>query len=197
MLPIGTSRKAADSVCAIAHIQSLPIGTSRKAADTPQELLTLPRSLANSKRLSFRLAAFRGLSKCDIIKREYEPYTSPYATNEIDNEPDMEKRERMWGLIEKYGITLLDVTEEVERLASLYVKEGAVSPAYITDAAHLAITAVNGLDYIVSLNFTHIARPWTIERVRRVNRRENYAGIGIYKPAEVLEIYEDSSRIHE
>ena len=103
----------------------------------------------------------------------------------------------MWRLIEKYGITLLDVTEEVERLASLYVKEGAVSPAYITDAAHLAITAVNGLDYIVSLNFTHIARPWTIERVRRVNRRENYAGIGIYKPAEVLEIYEDSSRIHE
>jgi hypothetical protein len=40
----------------------------------------------------------------------------------------------------------------------------------------------------VSLNFTHIARPWTIDRVRRVNGRENYKGIGIYKPEEVLEL---------
>jgi hypothetical protein len=49
----------------------------------------------------------------------------------------------------------------------------------------------------VSLNFTHIVRPWTIERVRRVNRRESYQGIGIYKPAEVLASYEDSTGLHE
>jgi hypothetical protein len=40
----------------------------------------------------------------------------------------------------------------------------------------------------VSLNFTHIARPWTDERVRRVNVREGYQGIGIYRPGEVLEL---------
>jgi hypothetical protein len=53
------------------------------------------------------------------------------------------------------------------------------------------------LDFIVSLNFTHIARAWTIDRVRRVNKREGYQGIGIYRPAEVLEIYEDDTRLHE
>ena len=63
-----------------------------------------------------------------------------------------------------------------------------VSPAWETDAAHIAITAVNGLDFIVSLNFTHIVRPWTVERVRRVNFREGYKPIGIYKPSEVLEL---------
>jgi hypothetical protein len=52
----------------------------------------------------------------------------------------------------------------------------------------IAMTVVNGLDFIVSLNFTHIARPWTIERVRRVNFREGYKPIGIYKPSEVLEL---------
>jgi hypothetical protein len=50
------------------------------------------------------------------------------------------------------------------------------------------MTTINGLDFIVSLNFTHIARPWTVERVRRVNVREGYQGIGIYKPMEVLEL---------
>jgi hypothetical protein len=66
--------------------------------------------------------------------------------------------------------------------------EKVVPESEPVDAAHIAITAVNGIDFIVSLNFEHIVRPWTIERVRRVNLREGYNPIGIYKPAEVLEL---------
>jgi hypothetical protein len=94
----------------------------------------------------------------------------------------------MKGLITDYGIKFLGQSDEAERLAALYIQEEAIPAAYPTDAAHIAITAVNGLDFIVSLNFGHIARPWTIERVRRVNVREGYKGIGIYRPAEVLEL---------
>jgi hypothetical protein len=125
----------------------------------------------------------------DLIKAgKFEPYTSIYATDEIDDEPDPEKRDRMWRLISDYNVALLDDSDEVKRLAALYIKEEAVRASSKTDAAHIAITAVNGLDFIVSLNFGHIARVWTIERVRRVNIRENYKGIGIYKPSEVLEL---------
>ena len=127
----------------------------------------------------------------------YEPYTSPYTIREINNEPNMNKREMMKELISDFNIGILPITEEVERLATLYMQERAIASAWVTDAAHIAIATHNGLDFIVSLNFTHIVRPWTIERVRIVNRRENYQGIGIYKPAEVLEIYEDSTRISE
>jgi hypothetical protein len=134
----------------------------------------------------------------DLIKAgEFEAYTSPYAIREINNETNQEKREKMQALSFTCGATMLPITKEVERLAGLYVREGAVSPAWETDAAHIAVTAVNGLDFIVSLNFTHIVRPWTIERIRRVNRRENYQGIGIYKPSEVLASYEDSTGIYE
>jgi hypothetical protein len=128
---------------------------------------------------------------------EYKPYTSLYTMREIDNEKNREKRERMAALISEYGIKILGETNEAEHLATLYVQEKAISPAWETDAVHIAIAALNGLDFIVSLNFTHIARPWTIERIRRVNRREGYQSIGIYKPAEVLEIYEDNTRLHE
>jgi hypothetical protein len=118
---------------------------------------------------------------------KYEPYTSTLATDEIDNEKNQEKREKMWRLITDYQVKVLPAdSEEIKQLANLYVQEGAVSPAWSTDAAHIAITAANGLDFIVSLNFTHIARAWTIERVRRVNVREDYKGIGIYRPSEVL-----------
>ncbi|GHV64168.1 hypothetical protein AGMMS49587_16010 [Spirochaetia bacterium] len=125
----------------------------------------------------------------DLIKAgKFEPYTSIYATGEIDDEPDPEKRALMWQLIRDYGVEILDDSEEVKRLTALYIKEDAVTRASKTDAAHIAITAVNGLDFIVSLNFGHIARAWTVERVRRVNIRENYKAIGIYRPSEVLEL---------
>jgi hypothetical protein len=128
----------------------------------------------------------------NVFKRvksgEYEPYTSPFTIEEIMNEPNEIKREQMALLITEYGIQVLDESDEVSRLANLYIQEEAISPAYETDAAHIAFATVNGLDFIVSMNFTHIVRPWTIERVRRVNKREGYQGIGIYKPVEVLEL---------
>jgi hypothetical protein len=125
----------------------------------------------------------------DLIKAgEYEPYTSLYAVGEIDDEPNREKRLNMRQLITDYGIKILESTDETEQLAAMYIQEKAVPESHPLDAAHIAITTVNGLDFIVSLNFGHIARPWTDERVRRVNVREGYQGIGIYKPAEVLEL---------
>ena len=114
---------------------------------------------------------------------EFEPFTSPIMIAEIINNKDLEKREQMAELVSGYGVQVIDESDEVSRIAALYIQEGAISRAYEIDAAHIAMTTVNGLDFIVSLNFTHIVRPWTIERVRRVNKREGYQGIGIYKPA--------------
>jgi len=119
---------------------------------------------------------------------EFEPYTSIFVMDEIAKEKNTEKLENIRKLIAEHDITFLEVTDEVDRMAKLYVQEGAISPTWETDAAHIAMATVNGLDFIVSLNFTHIVRTWTIERVRRVNRREGYQGIGIYKPEEVLEL---------
>jgi len=127
----------------------------------------------------------------------YEPYTSPYTTREIANEPNHNKQEKMQALVSDYGIVILPINEEIERLAALYVQEKAIAPAWTMDAAHIAAATYNGLDFIVSLNFAHIVRPWTIERVRLVNMREKYRAIGIYKPSEVLEIYEDSTGLPE
>jgi len=119
---------------------------------------------------------------------EFEPFTSIFVMNEIIKEKDPEKLEKMRNLVSDYGITFLEVTDEVARIAALYIQEGAISPAWETDALHIAMAAVHGLDLIVSLNFTHIVRIWTIDRVRRVNKRESYQGIGIYRPSEVLEL---------
>jgi hypothetical protein len=116
----------------------------------------------------------------------YKPYTSIYAAAEINGTNAEVKRKQMRSLIYEYQIEILPQSAEAERLADLYVAEGAVPPGFPADALHIAMTTVYGLDFIVSLNFEHIAREWTVKKVEAVNTREGYKVIGIYKPMEVL-----------
>jgi hypothetical protein len=119
------------------------------------------------------------------------PYTSLIALQELRDTDSPERQENMLAIVREYHISILSLDDSARRLAELYVNEGAVPPGYPADALHIALTTINELDFIVSLNFEHIARTWTIERVSRVNAREGYKRIGIFKPVEVLKNYEN------
>ena len=122
----------------------------------------------------------------EIKAGKYEPYTSIYALEELENTVQINKLKKMKGLIEACNITIIPVSEDAERLAALYLAEGIINEKYMTDAYHIAITAVYQLDFIVSLNFQHIVKQKTIRETTRINRREGYRQIGIYEPAEVI-----------
>lgn len=134
----------------------------------------------------------------DLIKRgEFEPYSSRYSLEEIGNESKKIKREQMLNLMPEYDIKILDPTEEAERLADKYIEKQVLSPIHLVDVQHIAIAVVNGLDYIVSMNFRHLARLWTNDRVRTVSFDESYKPIFIYKPEEVLKLYENRKRLQK
>ena len=122
----------------------------------------------------------------EIKTGKYEPYTSIYALEELENTVQVDKLEKMKGLIEAYNITVIPVSEEAERLAALYLAEGTINKKYMTDAYHIAISTVYDLDFIVSLNFQHIVKQKTIRETAGINKREGYKQIGIYEPAEVI-----------
>jgi hypothetical protein len=117
---------------------------------------------------------------------KYDPYTSSYALDELEDTKQSEKLEKMKGLIQEYNIRILPFSEEAKNLASLYLADGVISRKYLTDAYHIAITTVNQLDFIVSLNFQHIVRQKTIQETARINKREGYKQISIYEPSEVI-----------
>jgi predicted nucleic acid-binding protein len=122
----------------------------------------------------------------EIKAGKFEPYTSTYATDELKATQDIELRAKMMGLIVEYGVKILEPAEGVDRLASLYIAGEAIPVGFYTDALHIAMTALYGLDFIVSLNFQHIVREWTIEKVLKINDQEGSGKIGIYKPGEVI-----------
>ncbi|MDR2050078.1 MAG: hypothetical protein LBP69_11570 [Treponema sp.] len=124
----------------------------------------------------------------DMIKAgKYDPYTSLYTTEELEATATKSRRFKMLNLIPDYDVKILQKIPEAERLAGLYLAGGAVPIGFYADALHIAMTAVYGLDFIVSLNFQHIVREKTIRITGEINIREGYKAIGIYKPSEVLD----------
>ncbi|MDR3270200.1 MAG: hypothetical protein LBT32_01610 [Peptococcaceae bacterium] len=54
------------------------------------------------------------------------------------------------------------------------------------DARHIACVAVDNLDIIVSLNFSHIVRARTIRLTEAINRIRGYNAVEIDSPMGVL-----------
>ena len=155
--------------------------------------MSIPRIYLETTIFNFPFANDAPQLKADTLKLfeeikegKYEPYTSTYTIDELENTIEMDKLEKMKGLIAEYNIKIIHGNWEAERLASLYLAEGAINKNYITDAYHIAITTVSQLDFIVSVNFQHIVKQKTIRETTRINKREGYKKIGIYEPSEVI-----------
>ena len=83
-------------------------------------------------------------------------------------------------------LDLLAASEEVDRLAELLTRTGAVPPSEPRDAFHIAIAAVNGIDYLATWNFKHIANATLRSRIESVCREAGYEPPLICTPEELL-----------
>ncbi|MCL1927294.1 MAG: hypothetical protein FWG07_00685 [Treponema sp.] len=128
----------------------------------------------------------------EIKAGKFKPYTSKYVTNELENTRDKVKLEQMKTLIIDHRITVIPASDEAERLASVYIKEGIIPEKFEADAFHIAAATVAGLDLIVSLNFRHIVKHKTIIQTEIINAREGYKRVFIHSPMEVTDNEKDS-----
>lgn len=90
------------------------------------------------------------------------------------------------------GIELLDTTDAVQDLADALVAGGAVPATQPRDAFHIAISAANGVEYLVTWNFKHIANPTLQHRIESVCRDNGFEPPVICTPEQLLEAENDS-----
>ena len=102
------------------------------------------------------------------------------------------KQSKMLALIDEYGIKVLPITEESDRLADLYISEGIIPAKFRLDGAQIAISSIHGLDYVLSYNHQHINRARTKLLTDRVNNQKGYGSILICTAKEVLEDERDN-----
>ena len=88
-------------------------------------------------------------------------------------------------------MTLLVATADAAALARVLVENAAVPRRASDDAAHIAIAAASGVDFLVTWNFRHIANAALRARINRGCLEAGYEPPIICTPNELMEVPDD------
>jgi hypothetical protein len=83
-------------------------------------------------------------------------------------------------------VPMLDITPEVAGLAAAILASGKVPPKAATDAAHVAIAAVHGMDFLVTWNCVHIANAVIAKGLAAICRHQGFECPVICTPEELM-----------
>ena len=120
----------------------------------------------------------------EIRRAEYDLFISEVVIGEAAiGDPEL-ARQRV-AICE--ALPLLAVTNEAERLAPLLLKAAAMAPNAATDALHMSVAAVQGMDYLLSWNCTHIANATIRRAIDRQCRASGYEPPVICTPQELIQ----------
>ncbi len=81
----------------------------------------------------------------------------------------------------------LDITDEVESLATDLMLGIPLPVKAQADTLHIAVSAVNGMDYLLTWNCTHIANATLRSKIETICRSAGYEPPVICTPQEMLE----------
>jgi predicted nucleic acid-binding protein len=86
------------------------------------------------------------------------------------------------------GIMELQVTEQVRELGKELIHSHALPAKAEIDAYHVAVAAVNGIEYLLTWNCAHIANAYTRPKIEATCRALGYEPPIICTPDELMEV---------
>ncbi|MHA1491601.1 MAG: type II toxin-antitoxin system VapC family toxin [Promethearchaeota archaeon] len=119
------------------------------------------------------------------IINEFDIFISDIVLLEIEQAPE-QKKELLMNVIRKYKMKALESSEEVEKLADIYINKGIIPKKYYNDALHIAIATKYKMDAIVSWNLTHIVKFKTKFQVKAINEELKEKDVIICTPEEMV-----------
>lgn len=93
--------------------------------------------------------------------QEFECYVSQVVIDEA-SAGDPEEAKKRIDIVNTFPV--LEVTEEAELLTRAILAGGAIPPQTVRDAAHIAVAAVNSVDYLLTWNCKHLANAQIIRK---------------------------------
>ena len=84
------------------------------------------------------------------------------------------------------GLPMLDIVPAVAELAAALIARVPVSPRAGADAAHIAVAACHGMDFLLTWNSAHIANAELRPRVEQVCRESGYQPPVLCTPDELM-----------
>jgi len=88
-------------------------------------------------------------------------------------------------------IAILPITEAVAALSDALIHKKTLPASAQGDAIHIAVSAVHGVDYLLTWNFRHLANAETKPLIRNVCEQQGYVCPEICTPSELMGGRED------
>ncbi len=83
-------------------------------------------------------------------------------------------------------IPVLEITQKVQEVAQSLINENAVSPEFEEDALHIAVASINGMDFLLTWNFSHINNAFKKSKIIRAIEKQGFIPPEICSPDEFL-----------
>lgn len=122
----------------------------------------------------------------EAIKGKFDVYLSPTVMDELSDCPEP-KLGKMLAELDKIEYTMVELSDDVARLAQAYRDNAVLPKGSINDSLHIACAVIQDCDLIVSWNFKHMANERTNNGVKIVNTMNNYKEIRIIIPSNIIE----------
>lgn len=121
-------------------------------------------------------------------RKAFDLYISQIVIDEVQaGDPDAARRR----LDLVADLPLLDVTADVAELAAALIERVPLPPQAAADAAHIAVAAYHGVDFLLTWNVAHIANAALRRRVEDVCRRTGHTVPILCTPDELMEETDD------
>jgi len=108
------------------------------------------------------------------FRSSYELFISQEVLEELKH-PGFKRSSQAIELIS--SIPLLDIDEEVRRVAAVFVRERVMPAPVAGDAIHVATATVHAVEYVLSWNVRHLANPRKLKHLETICPR-----LGLFAP---------------
>jgi len=118
-----------------------------------------------------------------VHRQDFDCFISQLVLQEASAGDEHAAEQRLQAIAD---ISLLTLNEKMVAFAEKLVKEGPIPRKSVEDALHIAVATLNGVDYLLTWNFKHIANATMRYEIERVCRLAGYEPPVICTPQELM-----------
>lgn len=119
-----------------------------------------------------------------VLRRNaFQCFISSVVIEEIEAGDPMAAEKRMR---EIDTFSILKASNTAEHLTKAFIDAGVIPGKAVRDAAHIAIAAVNGIDYLLTWNCKHLANAQIIRKISKTCNDQGYPLPVICTPQELM-----------
>lgn len=118
-----------------------------------------------------------------LLQSKFDIYISALVIQEASR-GDRAAAEKRLSILS--GIPVLEVRQEVQEVAQTLINANAIPPEYEEDALHIAAASVNGMEFLLTWNFSHINNAFTKSIIMRAIEGQGLVPPEICSPEEFI-----------